>query len=1364
MIRRKKEARQVLVVSIFVISIFLTSTPLIYNFNSLLFGPQQEDLDDNKINDLLMSSDTYLDDYYITGSGLDQQVRIFATNDSSSNINNQEYFDVPSMSSIDDTYLVSGDFNFTFQNNFTADHVMEDTYALNASKFIKFNMNKAEGYSNVSVQEQGQSNDLDLGTLTDGNLLTTSFIEAESGIINLTLTADFTGSSFTNTNPDIDIDFDRDLIIGFIVSLNFEISRNATLTMMMKDITSSTWINVSKPIFLDSNLDTHNIQKKIINENLKFINITNRNEVKFHFKRSNTLNYNVTLKELNDVSVYGFDIPITDMNHVALEFDLRGMRSTVNGFYAWIRTLNLTKALNAELNITLYKANKTVARTRTNLRADTMEPDYAERIDSFKLDYDAYHGDSIHYFKFNKVNTLNLGLYNYFIVIKSNSSELIYSLATIPRETFGDPEKRVDHQLKMSDDEGLSWNNAYKMVPGPINPYQSEQLDASPFILNVTRGYMPSDFYISEDNNLKINNNPIENLVINWGIYATSSALTWGLGRWNNDFTPEVSNNTLNNFRINLDWNDDTIKGFQFNVSYSVKAYWKEPAFAFYNVSYNTLPRWDFNFTFDSNHVNFNQWEFYEFWFLYPQYFNATGLIDPGLDDIYNATGKETRFGDYPLDHTIVNSTLATNGVYTLKSISPNIVHNMHSYIDYYGSLLETNGFMYGDNITVRLDIQDQDGKVPKGGIANVSLFYPDNSTIYPGTEQSSTLYTIIDNTKIYSFNNDTILAVNDEVPLNDYYLAFFWSNGTAIGCKTLKIYIDTYDVELDDLFYESPLDVNTLSGIVSNQVYKKYSLLIATVNETTGIKKPDFYPVNHSEIDQEYSITISGNEIPIMLKSFLQNETILNPGETIKFSSEIKNLHELIDLDVSINVKLVALGNENWIIDETTSIVQNLALEGDPSGNDVKEFSVELQIPEFTPDGTWQGKNAPIRKGGAKTIVTIYISDKIAGIYESSDYALLINDPEEIFEGFIIALKYDPGKVSGSIVEAFQREDCLYLPETTEVFINIFDKNLVSSYEQFNKSFNLKMNSEFRDMTINPEEPLRGETFNLTTKLTSEFGSAIENQNVTLQYYDQGTWNNLSIQLTGINGSLLYQIDSLDLNEENMHKFRFKWLGTQFITGKAENFTIEIRRQLNLVSLNIRANEIQIFRNEITTINIRIENTGESTLKIIDISFDLNPNLIHEIVEINNLELIKLLPGHSTTLTLEVEVSNVPEFSVSLSIEAQNILTLENEIFDTSKVFQTYVRPITDLIQESITLITLAAFAVIAILTYIIVKRSIRAIETPIEEPTKKKRRRSRYVPVAEISKETEETKEKDTKTDLDSLLKEEGLKDKEN
>ncbi len=1356
MIRRKKEERQIFVVSIFIISIFLISTPLFSNFNSIFTNSQNEDLNHNEIKDLSVSSDNYLNDYYITGTGNDQQVQIYATNSSNSNINNQNYFDIPSMSSVDDTFLTRGDFNFTFQNNYTTNYVIEDTYPLNASNFIEFDMNTGSGYSTIAL-ENGTSSNLNLDTLTDDSLSTSSFINAENGIVNLTLSADFSDTTFVNSPTGINLNFDRNLIIGFITSLIFEISRNATLTIMMRDITSSSWVNVTQPISLDSTLGTLDIEQKIINENLQYINLSNENNVQFYFERFDTSNYNITLYELHDKSIYGFDLPITDTNWVALEFDLKGLSSTVNGFNAWIRTLNLTKALDAELNVTLYKANRTVARTSKNLVDNTMRPEYSEKIDSFVLDYSAYHGDSIHYFKFNTSNTSNLGLYNYFIVIYSNSSELVYSLATIPRETFGDPDERIDHQLKRSSDGGLSWVNAHKNVP---TNYESEQLDASPFVLNVTRGYMPSDFYISEDDNLNIQDMRVENLAINTGIYATSSALTWGLGRWNNDFTTEITNNTVNDFRIDLNWSKLVIKGFKFNVSYFVKAYWNEPALVGYNVSYNSIPRWHFNFTFDSSNVNLDEWNFYEFWFVYPSYFDATNLTNPSNEDIYNLTGKEVQISGIPQDKTIVNSTLATDGLYVLEATSPNLIKEMHSYIYYKEDLLETNGFMYGDNMTVRLDILDQNGKIPKGGLANVSLYYPNNSTKYPGTDRSSSEAIKIDDTKTYSFSNDTILMVNESVPLDNYYLGFFWSNGTAIGCKTLKVYINAYDIELDDLFYEPNFNTNVLSGIVS-EVYDNYSLLLASVNETTGLTNPDFYTVNQSGLNQEYSIDISGNQIPVMFKSFLQNETILNPGEIVKFSTEIQNLHELINLDVSINVKLVALGNEDWIIDEATSAIQNLSLKGDPSGNDTKDFSVELQVPDFQPDGTWMGLNAPIRKGGAKTIVTIYIGNKIAGYYESPDYSILINDHEDIFEGFIIALKYNTGITSESIIRSFQRDQCLYLPESTKIFANIYDDNMLSSYTQFNKSFNLKLNSQFNEIVVNPKTPIRGEFFNLTAKLTSEFGEALENENITLQYYDHGNWSNLSSQMTGPNGTLLCIVDSLSLNEEDAYKFRFSWNGTQLIMGTTENFTVNILRQLNLIDLHLSQNSVQIYRNGLTTINLRIDNIGESTLNITEFIINVDPDLSYKIVKINNLEISKLFPNNSTLVTLEIEVSNIHEFSISLSVKTQNTLTLESNTFNISKSFETFERPLEYYINQAIALIIFVIFACIALITYLVVKRSIRAIETPVEEPTKKKKRRGRYMPVAEISKEIEEEEKEESKTDLDSLLEEEGLKD---
>jgi hypothetical protein len=89
--------------------------------------------------------------------------------------------------------------------------------------------------------------------------------------------------------------------------------------------------------------------------------------------------------------------------------------------------------------------------------------------------------------------------------------------------------------------------------------------------------------------------------------------------------------------------------------------------------------------------------------------------------------------------------------------------------------------------------------------------------------------------------------------------------------------------------------------------------------------------------------------------------------------------------------------------------------------------------------------------------------------------------------------------------------------------------------------------------------------------------------------------------------------------------------------------------------------------------------------------------------------------------------------------------------------------------------------FALLWGVMYLYVKRTTEKIETPIEEPSKKKPRRGRYVSVSELPKEepkkmpakkaskklSKKQKQKEIKTekpatDLDSLLEEKGLKDK--
>ena len=1366
--------------------------------NIQIFNGLYVDSSNNQLTNLLTDdnnlfsseTDPYLTDYYINGSGDNQDVRIYALNSSYSNDNNQGFFDIPSMSVTDTTYLTYGNFNFTFQNNYTTDHVIEDTSALDASDFIKFTYNEDDSSMNVNTGEA--LNAIDLGKLVDVNNGTYIELNSSIGILNFTIDSSFAGTSYFSASPSIDLAFNRSFILGLISTFSHSIDKDAYLTIKLFDKSDSSWKNATEAFFINSSLGIQSVEERYINKNLNYINSSDITQIQFFLQRFDSTDYVFRLREFKLDATYAFDLPITNSEYIALEFDLKGESSAVNGFYAWIRTLNLTEALTAELNITLYEANTTIKRTQANLLSNNLKPNNAKLIDSIIIDY---YGDSLSYFEFNQANTTNLKLYNYFIVIKSDHPDKIFSLVTLPRQTFGDPDSQVDHQLRTTNDDGLTWNVAIKDVT-PV--YASEELDATPFKLNVTRGYMPSDFINPDDNQdtLRIQDISIENQTISDPPYDVSSSLTWGLGQWNNNFTVEIESNisTLYNFQIDLTWNSSIIQGFKFNVTYTVKGYWVENANSYYEVSYDTTPRWDLNYTLYLDDTNLDNWNFFEFWFVYPNDWDAKNLTNPNYDEIYeevvNSTGGETNFDANPsYDFTAITSAVVNgiNGTYSLNLTSSNLIHEMHSYINYNGILWETNGFMYGDNISIGVAIQGPGGIPPTSGNANVTLFYPDNSTIFPGGQMNSGAGLIKGNSLFYDFNNQTILNVTKDTPLlGNYYLGYFWENGSAVGCKKLKLYLDTYNVNMNSLFYIPLLNQNILNGSV-DKVYDSYSMLIGTINVTDDKYYPDFYAVNNSDINQQFIYEINGEEIPILVKTFLQNETLLNPNEDIKINVTIQNLHDFVDLEVKLKVQLLSLANEEWIIAEKYTDVKTLKPSVDPNGADTQNFSVSLTIPTLQADEVWQGVNAPVRKGGAKTIFTVYFDyngeSHEVDTFESNEYSLIINSTQNEFEGYIITLKYDEEITGASILKPFEREACQYMPNQTTLVVNIYDKNFVSSYNQFNESFSLKINSQFSDIVINPQTPTYGQKFNISSVLTTEFGDEIPNKNVTCQYFNSDLWENVSSQISGVNGTTSFEIDSLSLPREDDLLFRLTWQGEQYILENSHNISVSLYKVSNNISLGIISNVNQITRNGKTTIKITLKNIGDSVLTISNssISIIIEPSLTYSIVEINYFMLKNFQPGESTDLIISIEIPAINQITINVSIEATNKLTKENITVQALKTFKIYDVPLANYINVYFTLIMIGIFVVLWGVMYLYIKRTTKKIETPIEEPSKKKPRRGRYVSVSELPKEepkkipakkpskklSKKQKQKELKkekpaTDLDSLLEEKGLKDK--
>ncbi len=1363
LIRRKKEIKRKFFVLIFISLILLSNVVILHNFT------KNKGIDDNYYDNELdknpKTSDPNLNDY-INGTGVNQDVRIYGNNKSKNLNDNQEFFEIPTYNS-DDMYLSYGDFNFTFQNNFTTEYIIEDNDALYPlGNFILYDFNTSTDYSNITFH-----NGTSIGPfsrLYDNSNATANSIYASTtlGVINFTIAANFFGTTYSS------LKFNSSHILGLISALDLKILQDVYLTIRLKDTADSTWKTVVNPTFVNSSLGTQRIKNRLINTNLNHIDSLESCYIQFIFENiTSDGDIQLYLHEFNMQSTYAIDLPITNTSYVALEFDLKGLNSTINGFYAWIRTLDLQEALNAELNISLFRANTTVIRDDDlypnggNLRLESLKPNMSisSLIDT---NITQYNQDKLFYFRFNTGYTSDLELYNYFIVIKSNISKPIYSLVTLPWTGYGD--NKTEHQLKISNDGGGSWKNAKINIDTISIP----QLDASSFKLNVIRGYMPSDFIVNYNQTLRIQDLPFENLENKTAPYNESSYLTWGLGRWNHNFTTQIDDKVGNKFQIELRWNKTITKGFTFNVTYSINAYWIENASATYNVIYNEDPEWIFEYNLSKSDQRFTNWSFLEFWFVYHTYFNAQNLTNPNSKKILNVTVEQTILERNPGKFKIVilNTSINPSGPYILNLTSFNFINSMHSYINYNDTLWETNGFMYGDNISVSGTVQDHALNAPKTGNINVTLFYP-NGTTYPTPIFKSSSGIINGSVLFYDFNNYPILNLtNDLTVFGEYHLGFFWFNGSAIGCKELTIYIDTYDIELEDFNYSSDLNKNILSGKMNNMVYDNYTIFIASVNETTDNPNPDFYPIINNEVNEQFSHEIGGQQLPVEIKSFNQSENILNPNETVNIKTSIQNIHPFIPLDVKIQVNLVSCANEKWIIAQNTSNSVKLNFSGHP--DDTYEFSVNLTIPNLDiATKIWPGVNAPVRLGGVKTIITVFIEDSDVGDFISKDYSLMSNQTRGLFDGYIITLRTVEETGSPSIINVFERNESIYYPNQSLIMVNVYDRNFVSSYNQFYAKFSLKQNSKFTNITITPNNPIKGQIFNIDSILATEFEEPLSNRNITCQYYINKEWITVDTKLSDDIGYTIFSINTIDINFTEDLIVKVFWNGDE-INGVSKNITINVIHEVNELSININKNIPQIYRNRKTTMTITLDNTGDSNLRISNINISLSNGLEFFIVEANYLQLNSLSPGEKTSLIIEIKIKEIKKLEVNVSIVAQNIITNESATFSHESSFKIFDPPIYDYFIKFFSFFIISLIALIWVIALVYSRRTRKKIETPVEEAPKRPRR-ERYVKVSElkkptppkiISKKKEEPKEiaPKEKTDLDTLLEERGLVEK--
>ncbi|MHA1762731.1 MAG: hypothetical protein ACTSYC_03105, partial [Promethearchaeota archaeon] len=879
--------------------------------------------------------------------------------------------------------------------------------------------------------------------------------------------------------------------------------------------------------------------------------------------------------------------------------------------------------------------------------------------------------------------------------------------------------------------------------------------------------------------------------------------MEWGKGRWNRELTTPISADKFNHLFITLTGYHALTKDLSFNVTYLAEIYQNENVTSIFHVNYNGVPLWTLNSTLDPNH--YLNWNFTEYWFIYPNFWEPCNLTtpNPADGDILGSIGTATSFSENPrfnkliLTTSIVNvSNPLYNGSYVLNLTSYNCINQMHSFLNFDGILWETEGFMIGDNISVSLYIQDSFGIAPSSGSANASLFFPNNSLV-PASTLFSDQGSLISGESLlkYDFSNHTLINISANLPIvGKYQIGFFWTNGSAIGCKKIYIYIDNYKIELSGASYYPEIGVNVLEGRFVKKILNTYSILMASVNETTGTWIPNYYSINNESLNEIFTYQLSEHSFNVSLKSFRQNETILNPNEEISFKITLENQDDITDLDVRIKVQLLSLVNEKWIIAETNSNLVKLKCNGHPK--DSTTFNLSITMPSYDPQtNRWNSVNSPVRLGGVKTRVQVYVEDTNVGYFDYPDYALLTNVNETDFEGEIITTKPSFNITSNIITKAFERKECLYSPKSTHFIINLFDENYMSTLISPNFSETFKSDSKFENITYSPSTPIKGNILTLSATLKSEFDEIMMNKRVTCEYFDGNSWINITSKKTDSAGVVSFTIETLPLSIQENFAFRLKWLGDTNFLSKTQEVPINITSQFNQLSLHFNVQENQEFyRIRNNTLTITITNTGNSTIRILDINIEFDLNINYTIIEKNVYELNRLESGQSTSLMIEFTIPNIETdlLNITVSVRGQNVLS--NEIVRTqAETSLTLLDPSLPTIIISIS--ALIAIGGIWIFSIWYSRKLIVKIETPKEEIPKKKKKikKGKYVKVSELesttpskkapdeikeeipskektiekkrltkkAKKEKSGKKKDKKIDLDDLIKKEGLEE---
>ncbi|GAJ02803.1 unnamed protein product, partial [marine sediment metagenome] len=153
-------------------------------------------------------------------------------------------------------------------------------------------------------------------------------------------------------------------------------------------------------------------------------------------------------------------------------------------------------------------------------------------------------------------------------------------------------------------------------------------------------------------------------------------------------------------------------------------------------------------------------------------------------------------------------------------------------------------------------------------------------------------------------------------------------------------------------------------------------------------------------------------------------------------------------------------------------------------------------------------------------------------------------------------------------------------------------------------------------------------------------------------------------------------------------------------------NVTVSMYRASNIISLELKSNVDQVFRNAYTTLHLTLRNIGDSELRVLvpNISIGITPLLTATIVEIDYLALEQFKPGDITVILIQIDVLSIEQMNVTVSIEAKNDITDEEINIQVSEMYNVYDVQISDYFMNLLTLIMISIFVLVWVIMFIFV------------------------------------------------------------